>query len=204
MFIAAGADLGRLELPENMTIKIERHGKEPAKIAVNRGDEKWEITEDQLENLPADLRPLVERSLGSGPWTMPLPPMHGAPMGAGMHFEALPEGAVPGRRMRIKGFVQGEDHPDGPPRDHLKATPAPPPGAVPAGVSPEMMKRLEQLDRRLEQLQKEIRQLRNERPGAATFERRVEPRGGRVDRHDDGEREFDIEIDDRPVPRPNR
>ncbi len=54
-------------LPGNLSVSITKQGDEPAKIVVKRGDEKWEITEDELDKLPADIRPHVERMLGRVP-----------------------------------------------------------------------------------------------------------------------------------------
>ena len=54
----------RLPLPGNLSVTITRSGDEPAKIVVKRGNEKWEITEDQLDKLPEDIRPHLERMLG--------------------------------------------------------------------------------------------------------------------------------------------
>jgi membrane-associated protease RseP (regulator of RpoE activity) len=51
-------------LPENLSISITRSGKQPAKITVNRGKDHWELTENELDKLPADVRPHVERLLG--------------------------------------------------------------------------------------------------------------------------------------------
>ncbi len=53
-------------LPGNLSVAITRHGKEPAKIVVQRGDDKWEVTEEELDKLPADVRPHVERMIGRG------------------------------------------------------------------------------------------------------------------------------------------
>ena len=54
----------RPPLPGNMSVTITRSGDEPAKIVVKRGDEKWEVTEDQLDKLPEEIRPHLERMLG--------------------------------------------------------------------------------------------------------------------------------------------
>lgn len=54
-------------LPGNLSVSITKQGDEPAKIVVKRGDEKWELTEDELDKLPADIRPHVERMLGRVP-----------------------------------------------------------------------------------------------------------------------------------------
>lgn len=58
--------LPSMSLPANMTIIVTREGDQPAKIVVKRGEEKWELTEKDLDKLPADVRPHVERMLGRG------------------------------------------------------------------------------------------------------------------------------------------
>ena len=50
-------------LPENLSISIVRSGKKPAVIKVERNGEKWEVTEDELDQLPEDIRPHVEQML---------------------------------------------------------------------------------------------------------------------------------------------
>ncbi len=57
---------GAEALPENLSITITRSGKQPAKIAVTRGKEHWEVTENDLDKLPADVRHHVGRLLGHG------------------------------------------------------------------------------------------------------------------------------------------
>jgi hypothetical protein len=54
-------------LPENLSITITRSGKQPAKITVTRDKDHWEVTENELDKLPADVRSHVERLLGGGP-----------------------------------------------------------------------------------------------------------------------------------------
>jgi membrane-associated protease RseP (regulator of RpoE activity) len=55
-------------LPPNMSVVISKEGDHPVEITVKRGDEKWEVTEKELDKLPADVRPHVERMLGRGPF----------------------------------------------------------------------------------------------------------------------------------------
>lgn len=50
-------------LPENMTVTITKRGKEPAKISVRRDGESWDVTEETLSELPADVRVHVESML---------------------------------------------------------------------------------------------------------------------------------------------
>jgi hypothetical protein len=53
-------------LPANLTVSVTRQGEKPATIVVKRDDQKWEITEKELDKLPNDIRPYVERMLGRG------------------------------------------------------------------------------------------------------------------------------------------
>ena len=45
-------------LPADMSIVVSKEGDQPAKITVHRGQQKWELTEKELDKLPADVRPL--------------------------------------------------------------------------------------------------------------------------------------------------
>ena len=46
-----------------LSIEIERQGNQPAQLKVTRGNDKWELTEDDLDQLPDDLKAIVERQL---------------------------------------------------------------------------------------------------------------------------------------------
>jgi membrane-associated protease RseP (regulator of RpoE activity) len=48
-------------LAEDTTVVITRRGSQPAKVVVERGSQRWELSEKELDKLPADLRPQVER-----------------------------------------------------------------------------------------------------------------------------------------------
>ena len=51
----------------NLNIQVEKSGDGPARIKIQRGNETWEVTENDLDALPADIRPMVENMLnGSG------------------------------------------------------------------------------------------------------------------------------------------
>jgi hypothetical protein len=73
-------------LPANMSVMISKEGDQPAKIVVKRGDEKWEVTEKELDKLPADVRPHVERMLGQGPLGI---------VGGMRSLDLVPEGTLP-------------------------------------------------------------------------------------------------------------
>jgi membrane-associated protease RseP (regulator of RpoE activity) len=50
--------------PGDLSISVTKSGDSPAKIAVQQGDKKWEVTEESLDTLPENVRPHVERLLG--------------------------------------------------------------------------------------------------------------------------------------------
>ncbi|MEJ5340247.1 MAG: PDZ domain-containing protein [Thermogutta sp.] len=52
-----------LNIPKNMTIVITKEGDKPAKIVVQKENQKWEVTENELDKLPPDVRPHVEKML---------------------------------------------------------------------------------------------------------------------------------------------
>jgi hypothetical protein len=52
-------------LPENLRITITRQGTKPAQVTVKRDEHTWELTENELDKLPADIRPHVEHLLGA-------------------------------------------------------------------------------------------------------------------------------------------
>lgn len=57
-----------LPLPDDMTVVITKHGKDPATIVVEQGNERWEVREDELDKLPEAVRTHVERMLGRNLW----------------------------------------------------------------------------------------------------------------------------------------
>ncbi|MBN2291852.1 MAG: PDZ domain-containing protein [Pirellulales bacterium] len=61
-------------LPPDMTVTMIRKGDQPPKFIVKRGDEKWTVTADELDKLPADIRPHVERMIGGTNIVLPRPP----------------------------------------------------------------------------------------------------------------------------------
>jgi hypothetical protein len=52
-------------VPNNLTVRVTKEkGDAPAKIYVKQDDKEWEVAEDKLEELPENLRHIVERMLG--------------------------------------------------------------------------------------------------------------------------------------------
>lgn len=54
------------ELPDGVTLQIEKSGRNSAKITVKKGDQSWTVEDDHLADLPAELRGVVERFLAGG------------------------------------------------------------------------------------------------------------------------------------------
>lgn len=83
---------------QRLSIKVERNGNSPANITVERGNDKWELTENDIAQLPDDIRPLVENHLNGHPgfhqrW---IAPNRGFFRGNGQ----VPDGVVPPRADR--------------------------------------------------------------------------------------------------------
>jgi len=53
------------KLPGNVKIQIRKEGGKPAEIEVTRDDESWSVNENELDKLPDDVRPHIERMLGA-------------------------------------------------------------------------------------------------------------------------------------------
>ena len=57
---------GAAHLPKGTRVTVTRENDAPAKITVEKDGQKWEVTEAELDKLPADLRPAVKGMLGGG------------------------------------------------------------------------------------------------------------------------------------------
>src|SRR5262249_41452294 len=153
------------DLPDNVTISIVRHGKDPANITVTRGDQKWDTTEKDLDKLPEDLRPHIQRMIGGlGPVQISMP--RGFNM-TPMHIQAMPpldrlpgmnpppRDGRPGTRSDGNRPRPPEGDDGGPPSDRLfppgprgSADGRQPPMMDRGSVPPELMERLDRLDQR--------------------------------------------------------
>jgi hypothetical protein len=143
-------------LPTNMSVAITKEGNEPAKIKIQRGNDKWEITEKDLDKLPADVRPFVEQMLGRG--------MVGTVGGA------VPPGMFGGfSSSGAGGMASGGT---------FQMT-VPPPGTMqvqpfPGGMDQQMEKRFEEMNRRMDQLFKMMEELNGGHAQHATPEHQEE------------------------------
>ncbi len=57
---------GALQLPKGTRITVTRQNDAPAKITVEKDGQKWDVSEDELDKLPDDVRPAVKGMLGGG------------------------------------------------------------------------------------------------------------------------------------------
>lgn len=55
-----------LRLPKGARVTITRQHEGPAQITVEKDGQRWEVTEEQLDPLPEELRPAVKGMLGGG------------------------------------------------------------------------------------------------------------------------------------------
>ncbi len=130
-------------LPGNVTISITKTGEKPAKITVTRDDEKWEVTEEQLDKLPDDIRSHVERMLGRGAhvffgeWPKP--------GGTMQRFDFIPDWAVPEQMKPEQPKADGDAQPEAKPRMPRERL---------------LERRFDEMQRRLEELRKSIDELR--------------------------------------------
>jgi len=57
----------KIKFPKDLRITITKQGDTPGKIVVEKGDQRWEVTEDSLGELPGEVRRYVEAFLGRFP-----------------------------------------------------------------------------------------------------------------------------------------
>jgi hypothetical protein len=133
-------------MPNNMSININRNGDKPAQVMVRWNDQKWDITEKELDKLPPEVRPHVERMLGRTKFGMA--GAQGALNADVLNFTipAPPPGTpgAPGPQMQVQPFRTLED-------------------------------RLEELNRKLDRLSQELHEHRGERQPPAPAEKDSPP-----------------------------
>ncbi len=128
---------GSLALPGNLSVTITKQGDTPAQIVVKRGDEKWEVSEGELDKLPEDVRGHVQRMLGGGRGDRLFHNFRG--------FDFVPNLGVP-----VRPDDQLEDRPE------FREVPRGP-------LEKRMEKRMEDMNRRMEELRKSVDELRKNR-----------------------------------------
>jgi len=131
-------------MPGNLSINVNRNGDQPAQISVRWNDKKWDINEKELDKLPPEVRPHVERMLGHGKIEFAGP--NGTITAEALDYRiAAPPPGTPGvqsPRLQIQPFRSLDD-------------------------------RLDELNRRIDQLQNELHEHWGERPSPAHAEKNV-------------------------------
>lgn len=61
------------KLPEGMTMEFHQIVGQPEQIIVRKGDQKWEVTAEQLDKLPEDVRVIVAQQMAARRGAFPLP-----------------------------------------------------------------------------------------------------------------------------------
>ena len=145
-------------LPTNMSVAVTKEGNEPAKIKVQRGNDKWEVTEKELDKLPADVRPFVEQMLGRGM--------------VGVVGGAVPPGMSGGFSSSGSGVIGSSG-------GGTFQLPMPPPGMMqtqplPGSLDQQIEKRFEEMNRRMDQLFKMMEELNEGRAQHAAPEHHEE------------------------------
>jgi hypothetical protein len=135
--------IGGGPLPKGVKVQVSRSGDKPAEIHVERGDEKWDVKENELDKLPEDLRGPIGAMLGGG--------VHGAVLSTpGGAASAIAIGSgEPGVRIKIDG-VEGAVQPFTIP--------------LPQGLVGPAVAELESLKKQVEQLQRQVDELQKQRP----------------------------------------
>ncbi|MBX9788717.1 MAG: PDZ domain-containing protein [Pirellulales bacterium] len=95
LFLRAGSPLA-VEFPADLSVTINKSGNEPGKVVVKKGDQTWEVAENELNKLPDEVRGYIEMYLGKAP-TPPLPKELEEKLGAIKPFTLpLPPPGAPG------------------------------------------------------------------------------------------------------------
>jgi hypothetical protein len=147
--VVAGNDAGPVGVPNNLTVRVTKErGAGPAKIHVKRDDKEWEVTEDKLDDLPSDLRAVIQRMLGKGPMTVRSP----------VRVQIAPQAAP--RTVRVAPAIPTP--PVAPPQVAMHAYRVTRSDGLEAKVDL-ILKKLDSLENKsLEQLQEEVKRLRKE------------------------------------------
>lgn len=54
------------DMPQNMMIRVEKKGDGPTNLHIEREGKSWDVTEENIDELPEDLRPIAKRYLAQG------------------------------------------------------------------------------------------------------------------------------------------
>jgi membrane-associated protease RseP (regulator of RpoE activity) len=102
----------RPEFPDDLSVTIRKQGKNPAGLEVKKGDKNWTVKEDELAQLPPEVRGPIESLLGRGPMQFRVVRPEGPPAGIGPPPPGHPDGPAPPPRRAPRARRPGES--DGP------------------------------------------------------------------------------------------
>lgn len=147
-------------LPKGVSVTVKKNGDKPVEIHVERGDEQWNVGENELHKLPPELRGPVAAMLGGGAQASAI----AVPGSAAAEAVAVDSDDV-GIKVEVQPDVQVETRtfslpaPSGDANTSRKKTDGKAEGAD-----------LDALKKQIEQLQRQLDELKKSLPEAATNE----------------------------------
>lgn len=104
-------------LPDDVTVTVTKSGRKPATVRVERGDERWDLKENEIDRLPRNLQGPVGFMLGRNPWmpatTTYAPHAWGAATTAPLQAYGQAAQLAPGQ-VAVGGLVQSTARPGAP------------------------------------------------------------------------------------------
>jgi hypothetical protein len=147
------------EFPKDLKVQIMKQGDMPAKIHVEHQGKEWDITEEQLGDLPEEIRGHVQTMLGKGPFglRMKLPTVVPPPVAAPHPGQPVPTPPTAGPRNVVP--PSGAD----PAVTRLRAYRVDTKDEALEAKLDQILKKLDQMENKaLEALRDEVKQLRKE------------------------------------------
>lgn len=129
-----------VEWPEDLRVTMTRQGNNPAEFVIERGENKWQVTAETLQDLPPEVRPLIE----------PLAEPQKSRM---LRLFQTQGNEAPGRvELRVPEEARPPQMalPSAPPRVVIHAN---------SPLAPATQKQIDDLQKALEQLRKQVEQM---------------------------------------------
>jgi hypothetical protein len=176
------------EFPDDLSVTIHKQGKEPADIEVKKGDQTWKVKENELDQLPEEVRKHVAGMLGHGPGQFLISGLSGVPAigppgpphdGSGAPPRARrgprrPDGPPPSPQDDDGPHAERPGGPDGPPHagpDHRGPHPR---GSLERQLS-EMGREMHRIHQQIEDLRRALHEDRDEEEQEIEIENRPQP-----------------------------
>lgn len=150
-----GGGAGAAAIPPNTSITIRQEQEGPAKIEVTREGKTWNVTEENLQELPEDVRTAISQMLHGGPMALRMQTLPGLPEQIQnkleLRFEA-PEGEA---QPRAEGSPSGVEK-----RQKLRIQAVPGPGKSLGDLEA----KLDTLLKKVEGIEQELTRLKEKNP----------------------------------------